>query len=168
MRRRGFTFLELCLVMSLLSVTALLFVSYTGDVGDVSVDAASWKIQSDIRMAQQLAISTGKAHGVQFVQNGNYTVYVDNASTPVIDPLDRNPMVEDMPQFGNVWLANSLQVDFNKMGKPMGGGGYIEVTTDTGAMRRIWIIDNTGAVIVDVIGQGQGCNCSMCAEGRKL
>lgn len=167
-RGRAFTFIELVLVISLLSVAALLFVSYTGDIGNVAVDSASWKLQSDLRYAQQMATSTGLNHGVKFVQNGNYTVYAGDVSTPITDPLDRNPMIEEMSQFGSVWLNNSLQVEFDKVGKPvMGGGEFIEIVADSGAARKIYVIDNTGAIIVDVLGYGEGCSCRMCGGGRK-
>ena len=163
--RKAYTLIELLLVISMLSVIALLFVSYTGDVGNVSVDAASWKIQSDIRHAQQLATTTGVSHGVQFVQDGNYTVYRGNVSTPILDPLDRQPMVENVTQFGKIRIGNTFQVEFDKVGRPViGGGGNIEVIADTGALRRIYVIDNTGSVIVDVLGYGSGCTCELCGE----
>jgi len=164
---RAFTLIELLLVMSLLSVTALLFVSYTGDVGDADVDALSRKIQSDIRYAQQLATSSGEPHGVQFVQGGDYTVYHYNggAVEPVQqDPLKRLPMVVDLSSderaFGTAQIGIGYQVEFDKLGRPtIGGGGNVEVVADSGAMRRIYIIDNTGAVVVDILDYGSGCGC---------
>lgn len=166
--QEGFTLIELILVIGMLSVIALLFVSYTGDVGNVSVDAASWKIQSDIRYAQQLATSTGTPHGVQFLQNGNYTVYSGTIATPAIDPLERQPMVEDPTQFGNIYIGNSFQVEFDKVGRPtIGGGGNVEVIADSGASRRIYVIDSTGAVIVDVLDYGSGCTCELCVREGK-
>ena len=162
-RNSAFTMMELLLVITMLSVIALLFISYTGDIGNVSVDGASWKIQSDIRHAQQLAGATGVPHGVQFVANGNYTVYAGNVSTPILDPLDKGVMIEDVGQFGNVRLGNSFTVEFDKVGRPtIGGGGNVEVIADSGAMRRIYVIENTGAVIVDVLGYGSSCSCRMC------
>ena len=166
--RKGFTLIELLLVVSLLSVVGLLFVSYSGDIGNVSIDALSRKIQSDIRYAQQMATSTGVAHGVNFVQGGSYTVYTGNISTPTTDPYDRGPMVEDMQEFGDIEVVTNYQVEFNTLGTPtIGGGGNVEVMADTGAMRIIYVIDNTGAVVVDVLNYGSGCGCWLCSIKSK-
>jgi prepilin-type N-terminal cleavage/methylation domain-containing protein len=163
MSDRAFTLLELVLVIAMLSVVALLFVSYSGNVGNVSVDSLTRKIQADIRYAQQLATSTGVAHGVNFVQGGNYVVYVGNINTPVTDPLDHQPMIEDMSAFGDIELGNTYRVEFNKIGTPTtGGGGNLSVVAGSGAARRVYVIENTGAVIVDVLGYGTGCSCEMC------
>ncbi|MFH0799886.1 MAG: prepilin-type N-terminal cleavage/methylation domain-containing protein [Pseudomonadota bacterium] len=160
--KKGFTVVEILLVIAMLSVIALLFISYTGDVGNVSADAASWKIQADIRHAQQLANETGVHHGVQFMQSGNYTVYKGNAMTPVLDPLSGKPMVVNPVQFGNVWIGNGFQVEFDKMGRPiLGGGGSVEIIAESGAKRRIHVVKDSGAVIVDILGYGSGCSCRM-------
>jgi len=165
MLSRAFTLIELLLVMTMLSVIALIFVSYTGDVGNVSVDALSRKIQSDIRFAQQLATTTGVTHGVQFTASGNYIVYENTTSTPAMDPFEREPMVEDLEEYGDIDIGNSYTVEFNKVGKPTtGGGGNVEVVADSGAARKIYVIDNTGAVVVDILDYGSGCGCRICLE----
>ena len=164
---RGFTFLELVLTMGMLSIVSLLFITYSGDVGNVSVDALSRKIQSDIRFAQQLATSKGVNHGVQFVQWGDYIVYSGTPATPAIDPFDRSPMIENTEEFGGIQVATNYQVEFNRYGSPvMGGGGNLEVVSDSGAARRIYVIDNTGAVVVDILDYGGGCGCRVCMERR--
>lgn len=160
--RRGFTLIELVLVVSMLSVVGLLFISYSGDIGNVSVDALSRKIQSDIRYAQQLATSSGTTHGVIFHSGGNYVVYSNNESTPATDPLERRPMVESSADFGNIAISTNYRVEFDKLGKPVvGGGGNVEITADSGARRRIYVIENTGAVIVDVLDYGSSCSCRL-------
>lgn len=162
---RAFTLLELILTMALLSITALLFITYTGDIGTVSVDALSRKIQSDVRFAQQLATSTGIPHGVQFTQGGNYVVYVNNTTTPATDPLTRGSMIKNPSDFGSVILSNSYQVQFDKVGKPtIGGGGNIMITADSGAHSVIDVIENTGAVIIEPPQYGGGCACRMSDE----
>lgn len=162
---QGFTLLELLLVVGMLGIISLLFISYTGDVGNVSVDAASWKVQSDIRYAQQLATNKGTTHGVDFVRNGNYTVYSGTTSTPVSDPLKHIPMIENLDSFGDLSINNNYRVEFDKFGKPtLGGGGNVEILADSGARRRVYVIDTTGAVIVDVLDYGSGCSCGLCNE----
>ena len=164
---KAFTLMELMFVISMLSIVSLLFISYSGDVGSVSVDALSRKIQADIRYAQQLATTTGTTHGVQFVLNGNYVVYSGSPSTPVTDPHSRQPMIEDLEEFGEIEVNTNYQVEFDKLGTPtMGGGGNVEVLADSGASRKIFIIDNTGAVVVDVLNYGSGCGCRFCAEAK--
>ncbi|MBT3182324.1 MAG: type II secretion system protein [Deltaproteobacteria bacterium] len=165
MLARAFTLLEILLVMGMLSVISLIFISYSGDVGNVSVDALSRKIQSDIRFAQQLATSTGVSHGVQFTASGNYIVYENTPSTPATDPFDRGPMVEDLEEYGDITIGSNYTVEFNKVGKPTtGGGGNVEVVADSGAARTIYVIENTGAVIVDILDYGSGCGCHICLE----
>jgi len=164
--KRAFTLMELLLVMSLLSVTALLFITYTGDIGAVSVDALSRKIQSDIRLAQQMSTSSGQNHGVSFTADGNYVVYAGTVATPVTDPLENTPMIEDPSVFGQVKVANNYNVEFDSLGRPViGGGGNIEVLADSGASRMIYVVNNTGAVVVAPPQYGSGCSCRMCSEG---
>jgi hypothetical protein len=159
--------MELMLVMGMLSIVSLLFVSYSGDVGDVSVDALSRKIQTDIRYAQQLATSKGSNHGVNFVQGSGYTVYDGNTSNPVLDPLTRFPFTEDLSHFGSITLGSSYQVEFDRLGRPViGGGGDVTVVADGGASRKIYVIENTGAVVVDVLNYGSGCSCEVCTGGE--
>ena len=165
---RGFTLMELLLVMMLLSGVVLLFVSYTGDVGNVTADAASRKVESDIRYAKQLATATETIHGVLFVPGEGYTVYQGDESQPVEDPLNRQPMVEDLSEFGGVVLSNSYRVEFDRFGKPVvGGGGNVTVLADGGASRRIYVAQNTGATVVDVLDYGSGCSCRLCMEGSR-
>ena len=163
---KGVTLMELLLTMAMLSIIALLFISYTGDVGNVAVDAASWKIQSDIRHAQQLATSTGVAHGVVFTEGTTYTVYKKGeVDTPASDPLDRGGMVVNLSEFGDVAIGNAYQVEYDKVGKPtMGGGGDVTVCSDSGASRRIYVIENTGSVVVDVLDYGSSCSCRLCGR----
>ncbi len=166
--RKGFTLMEFLLTMCMLTIIALLFITFTGDVGNVAVDAASWKIQSDLRYAQQLAMSMGTTHGIAFVNGGDYTVYEGTVATPVIDPLKRTAMVVTLNDFGDVAVNTDLVVEFDAVGRPMqGGGDFVEVISSGGAARRVYITANTGAVIVDVLDYGSGCNCQLCIEEER-
>jgi len=163
--RCGFTIMELVLVIFLLGVTALTFVTYTGSLSGMSVDALAKKIQADIRLAQELATSTGRVHGVVFTANGNYVVYDGDESNPAIDPLKHTPMVENPSQFGSVHIANSYRVEFDKLGKPIvGGGGNVEIVSDDGGERRIYVIANTGAVVAPPPEYTSSCSCSVCCN----
>ena len=160
--KKGFTLLELLLVVTMLSVVALLFVSYTGDIGNVSVDAASWRVQSDMRYAQQLATKTGLNHGVLFVNGGDYKVYSVNDTNIVSDPVEHTPMIENVSQFGDLAIGNNYRVEFDKVGTPVvGGGGNVTIVSASGASRSIYVVENTGAIIIDILGYGSGCSCAL-------
>lgn len=159
--RPAFSLIETLLLIAMFSVAVILFISYTSDLSSVSADAASWKIQADIRHAQQLAKGTGVPHGVLFEQHGSYTVYREGPAQPVADPLGKNPMVVDLKQFGEVTIANRYQVEFDRDGRPaIGGGGWVDVISDSGSMRRVRVMEDTGGVIVDVLGESPGCGLS--------
>lgn len=163
MKKSGFTLMELIVVIGMLSVIALLFVVSTGNIGDVSVDSASWKIQSDLRYAHQLAVSKRINHGIVFTQGGNYTVYAGTVANPVRNPETQAPMIENLQRFSSVQVNNNFHVEFNPIGKPViGGGGYVEIISDSGSWRRIFVETNTGAVIVDVLNYGATCGCKVC------
>lgn len=161
--KRGFTLIELVILMSILGIMVVLYTSSTGDLSDVSVDAASRKVQSDIRYAHQLATSTGVDHGAVFTQNGGYEVYSWAPGNPVIDPVTREDMVVALDDFEGVTISNNYQVKFNSRGEPVtGGDGRVTLTATSGAVRDVRVIDKTGAVVIDLIEYGAGCSCQLC------
>ena len=115
MRSGGFTILEFLLVMVIMGVMVMTLTNTLGDVGMVSLDAATWRAQSDIRYAQERAMSTGRNHGVVFnAVTGTYTVYDTTVSTPVTSPLTRQPMIQTLQNFQSVSIRNNYQVEFNR------------------------------------------------------
>lgn len=170
MKKKGFTLIEVALVVGVLGILAALYTASTGDLSDISVDAASRKIQSDLRYAHHLARMTGTNHGAVFTQNGGYEVYRGSPGNYVIDPSNRGDLVVDLGNFEGVVISNNYQVEFDSIGKPIMGGstnadnGYVQLNAASGATRRVYVIDQTGAVVVDFISTGSGCSCELCME----
>lgn len=86
----GFTLIELVIVITLLGVLA--WISYPGlaSLGEIRLDAASRRVASDLRYAQNRAIGSRETHGVRFeVGAGRYIVYAGNSGAALINPGDR-------------------------------------------------------------------------------
>ena len=161
--KHGFTLIELVLMIALLGIMVALYVESTGDLSDVAVDGASRKAQSDIRYAQQLAQTTGARYGVKFNEDGNYEVYVGSPGNPVRDPHTGQNMIEDFSRFPGVHIDDDYQVEFDSIGKPtIGGDGWARFVATSGAIRDVYVIDQTGAVTFELIQLGTGCSCELC------
>lgn len=159
----GFSLVELVLMLSLLAIMVVLYVESAGDLSNIAVDGASRKAQSDIRYAQQLAQSTGGVYGVKFNSGGTYEVYVGSPGHPVNSPTTNLPLIEDFHDFPGVAISTNYQVQFDPMGRPtMGADSRMRLTASSGAIRDVYVIDQTGAVIVDLIQRGTGCHCEIC------
>ncbi|NQT47143.1 MAG: prepilin-type N-terminal cleavage/methylation domain-containing protein [Candidatus Omnitrophica bacterium] len=80
----GFTLIELLMVMAIIAVLAFVAAAMMVDMPTMRLDMATRKIQSDIRYAQSLAISTQGWTGILFsAANDNYIVYTDGTgATP--------------------------------------------------------------------------------------
>ncbi len=161
--KRGFTLIEIVLVLSVLGILVALYTASTGDMSNVSIDAASRKVQSDLRYAHQLAVNTGINHGAVFTANGGYEVYAGSPGNPVIDPVTREDLVIELTDFQGVTVAEDYQVEFDPGGTPvMGGDNRARLTATSGAIRDVYVVDKTGAIVIDLIEYGTGCNCKLC------
>ncbi len=161
--KSGFTLIELVLMISLLGIMVVLYVESAGDLSNISVDGASRKAQSDIRYAQQLAQATGVVHGAKFDAGGGYEVYVGSPGHPAMDPVTRQSLVEDMSDFPGVSISNNYEVRFDSVGRPtIGADRRVRFTATSGAIRDVYVIDQTGAVVNDLIERGVGCSCDIC------
>ena len=162
---KGFTLIELVLMIALLGIMVVFYVESAGNLSDIAVDSASRKAQSDIRLAQQMAQTTGVNSGAKFTANGTYVIYQGNINNPVRDPLTGGQLIENLSKFPGVKITTSYQVEFNPVGTPtMGGDGRVRFTSSSGAIRDVYVVNNTGAVIIDLIQEGTGCSCELCYQ----
>lgn len=165
MNRRGFTLIEIVIMVAVLGILAVLYTSSTGDLSDVSIDASSRKVQADIRYAQHLATKTGVNHGVLFAENGGYEVYRGSSGNPVPDPVTRDDLVVTLEDFDGVIVASDHQFEFDKTGTPvLGGDSRVRLVATSGAIRDVYVVENTGAVVIDLIEYGTGCRCDLCVQ----
>jgi len=146
-RSSGFTFVELLLVVSLLS---LLVASLAPSISIRSggIEAATKKVVSDLRYAQEQAMMTNVNHGIQFNNGGAYVMYRQSSATPVADPLRLTSFSEDLSEFRNVSLQTTLQVEFDSVGRPVLGGGSSVVLSNGAGTRTLRVVANTGLVEV--------------------
>ncbi len=136
MRERGFTLIELVLVLLVATVVGIVVSTNLSGFPTIKVNGAARKLASDIRFAQQMAITQQVKYGVAVnvpVAN-KYTVYKnDDPTVPARDPAGGNNFIVDFTtgQFQGVTLSSTLPVDgsarklvkFDSQGQPLGGGG---------------------------------------------
>ncbi|MCP5464158.1 MAG: prepilin-type N-terminal cleavage/methylation domain-containing protein [Deltaproteobacteria bacterium] len=102
--QQGFSLMELILVMSLIGIMAFTAIPAITNTQSVSLDAASRKLESDIRYAQNLAMTTGDAYGFRTITDAsdtNYEIYEVTSNTAVEDPYDHLDMQEDFTESFN-------------------------------------------------------------------
>jgi prepilin-type N-terminal cleavage/methylation domain-containing protein len=140
---RGFTLVELVLVVALLGILSLYTIPRLVP-SNAGLDAAARKIQSDIVYAQSLAMSRGVPHGVNFTAGGAYVVYQTSPATPIVDPLTRSPFSENLSRYGRSRVTAAYRVEFNTLGRPtLGGGGGVTIENG-GTVRSVQITAETG------------------------
>ena len=91
MSPRGFTLVELVLMISIIGILAYLAVPRVAGISDARLDAASVRIATDLRYARGRAASDRERFGVAFdPARDRYAVYASRPGTPVTDPADRS------------------------------------------------------------------------------
>lgn len=156
--KRKFSVVEIIIVVVIVAIVAALYMVSRGDLSNVSIDAASRKVQADILYARQIAVETGVNHGVAFLDDGTYEVYSGDPGTSVVDPVTNDRLVVNLPEFNNVAVSNDYRVEFDPQGKAViGGDKKVRLTAGGGSVRDVYVVGKTGEVIIDQV-EWSGCS----------
>lgn len=147
-RERGFTLIELILTISVLGFLAVAALPTDQDTVPVALEAASRKVKSDIRYAQNLATTTGDPHGFRATGATTYEIYNVTTGAIVSSPLTNQPMQENLSTNyeATAFGAQNYQIEFDRFGQPtMGGGTIIQLDYDND-QRQIQVTNTSGYV----------------------
>lgn len=158
MNRKGFTLIELIMVIVVIGIMAAVVAPRLGSVSTSKAAAFREKLRADIRYAQNLAMTQNRRYRVYF--NGNpapnpgYAVVNDsNANSTwgeagefAMDPASGTNLsiALNTGKYEGITAASTVNpIEFNTLGKPTGGattvtvspGGYtVAITAETGAV----------------------------------
>lgn len=165
--KKSFTLIELVILILVLAIIAIFVSTQSTDLGPVRVMAASNKLKSDIRFAQNYALSSQKRARVSFDRALNrYNIYWEQSVgnwINIIDPTTKQNFTVNLNQ-GDYLGVTITSVDFggadnslvfNAGGVPYGytSGGVSTVLTTNGTVvlsgtqtRTVTVIPQTGKV----------------------
>jgi prepilin-type N-terminal cleavage/methylation domain-containing protein len=130
---RGFTLVELVLLISILGILAVIAVPERSVFHEAKLRAAARRLVSDVRYAQSRTMASRTVHHVVFdPQHERYSVTAPDRTTPVADPADRGRglamdyaahnefrgVVIESASFGG-----STELRFDFLGTPRSGSG---------------------------------------------
>ena len=148
-KQKGYTLIELVMVISLLGLVAIAVVTISPSPNTSRLQAAAREVQSTIEMAKNYAMTTRTTHGVDFVASGALTVYQSTTATPIANPLDKQDWILTLSnRYPNISIQSNYTVEFNSLGSPTTGGGGSVVLTDGTNTKTIAVTANTGKVNV--------------------
>ncbi|MGQ9507975.1 MAG: prepilin-type N-terminal cleavage/methylation domain-containing protein [Thermodesulfobacteriota bacterium] len=134
---KGMTLIELILVILIISILSAIAIPKGGiDFSQrASLDGAAYMIASDIRYAQECAMTTQASKSINFTTGSSvYTFHPQGT----FDPSGQLP--------SGIRIDNNFTVTFNSLGEPVvGGGGSVSISSGSQA-RTINIITYTGKV----------------------
>ncbi len=131
--QRGFTTIELIMVIIIIAVIAATAIPKFTSMSDVSVGGAAEMIKADIRYTQELAMAEHTAKSVNFTSgDGFYTV---------------DSETQDLPS--GVTIDNTFTVTFNSLGEPIAGAGGSVSILAGGEIETIRVTNYTGKVSIE-------------------
>ena len=127
---RGFTLVELIMVVVLISILAVSVIPKFVDTSAISLLGGAAMVEADIRYTQELAMSTHSPKTITFTTND--TFYTVNSQTM------------NLPS--RVSISNGATFTFNSLGEPTTGGGSSVEITAGGSTKTITVESYTGRV----------------------
>lgn len=130
--RRGFTLVEMLVVLLILSIAAALVVPQALRTSSLAAQSAARLVMADLEYAQNQAIVTQSPVTVSFDLLGNsYTV--SNASGPLVHPITKKDYVVDLDSrrglegvaLETVSFNGALDVTFDSLGAPDNDGTIV-------------------------------------------
>jgi MSHA pilin protein MshC len=150
MNNRGFTLLELVMVIVLLGIIAFYAAPRLGTVASANAGVFVDKLRADIRYAQDVAMTRNKRVRVTIVSANAYSI-TDAMGNPIVDPATGKNYVVTLGagiSFG-VISFNGNYIEFDSLGAPYDGAGALTaagtVSVMPGALT-ITVTPQTGAV----------------------
>ena len=130
---RGYTLIELIMVMVLLTVVSVVAIpKFVGffDTSSISIEGAAGMVAADIRYTQELAMSAHTSKTIVFnTGDSYYTVDSRNVNLP-----------------SKVTISNGATFIFNSLGEPTtGGGSSVEIEAGS-STKTITVESHTGRV----------------------
>lgn len=133
MGNRAFTLIEMVMAVLIVAIlAAVIIASVNNSIPAMQLEAARWKLKSDISYAQSLAVTQQLNHGVIFNTTTNtYSVYRQTSANIVNNPLTGQPFTVNYPtdsalqgvtisstSFGS---PTTNKVEFDSFGSPSDG-----------------------------------------------
>jgi prepilin-type N-terminal cleavage/methylation domain-containing protein len=174
MGKKGFSLIELVLVLVVIAILAALVSSQIDSINTIKLNNAVSKVVADLRYAQQLSTSTRTRHGLMIESAQQFSIHVDNGGVDsyLKDPtkLGQNFVVDfdgyQQGQFSGVRFGSVTPfcsgppgcatcgsvVEFDSLGSPTDTTGAslcsttITLTKSGAANQTITIEANTGKV----------------------
>ncbi len=142
MRKSGFTLIETIIVSLVIGIIAIVVLTdITKSLSANRLEAAKWKLKSDIIYAQSLAVTQQANHGVIFNPGSNlYSVYKTTTSNIVNDPSSHSLMTTNYNTESNfqgvqinavsLGSPNTDRLEFDSFGRPYSDGGVTPLAAD--------------------------------------
>lgn len=141
---RGFTLMEVIVVMILMAIFAMLAVSRQPHT-DMTLRAGAEVLKSHLRYAQMRAMSSDNSWGVSYdSDNGDYWLFRNEATQRVTLPGETQNSVNLMAK--GISLSGALPLVFDAWGRPNLEADATFILDKTGKTETITIRRNTGFI----------------------
>ncbi len=132
MTKRGFTFVEILVVVVILAIAAMVAIPMAGSAANMQIKSAANMIAADLEYAKSMAITTGQLYSVEFdTANETYSIKDQNGSV-IGHPLNggaayvvnlRNDSRLSKVDINSVSFDSTTRIKFDYLGSPYNGSG---------------------------------------------
>ncbi len=149
-RNRGFTIIEMVMVLIILAVVVVV-VSSRPEADRTELAVQMEILKSHLRYAQLKAMNDEVPWGIHVPNSGSYVLYENNVQTSFLLPGERT-QTHTLPATITVTAGVGKTYNFNHMGIPVDSGGTEIPTEQTITLSRgtasenITIVNNTGFI----------------------